>query len=110
MNPYIRHMVQTITYWSFGGVNDYNESVFNPPVQLVARWEDKSVLFRDSTGQEVTSSAVIYPEYKLELKGYILRGASAELYPVGLDGAFEVRQSGDSPNLRGTETLNKVFV
>lgn len=103
-------MTQTITYWAFGGVNDYNESVFNPPVQLLARWEDKAVLFRDSKGQEVTSAAVVYPQYKLELKGYVFKGVSSELYPVGLGGAFEIRQSGDSPNLRGTETLNKVFV
>jgi hypothetical protein len=103
-------MIQDVTYWALIGKNEFNESLFDNPVVLKCRWEDKAVLFRDSNGQEVVSSAVIYPAYKLELKGYIKRGISAELIPIGLSGAFEIRFSGDSPNLRATETLNKVMV
>lgn len=107
---YNRHLTQDITYWAFLGKNEYNESLFDTPVTLKARWEDRAVLFRNSEGQEVISSAVIYPIYKLELKGYVKRGIVADLDPTGLSGAFEIRQSGDSPNLKGTITLNKVLV
>jgi len=68
------------------------------------------VLFKDAQGQQRTSSAVIYPEYSLGLKGYVKRGIDATANPVGLAGAYEILQKGDSPNLSGTVTLNKVFV
>jgi hypothetical protein len=103
-------MTQTITYWAPLSANEFNEITFDAPVTMLCRWQDKAVLFRDSQGQEVTSAAVIYPAQPLALKGYIKKGDNAEANPLGLAGAFEIRQSGDSPNLRGTITLNKVFV
>lgn len=69
-----------------------------------------AVLFKDAQGQQRTSSAIIYPEHSLGLKGYVKRGTDATDYPVGLDGAYEILQNGDSPNLTGTITLNKVFI
>lgn len=110
MNPYTRHMTQDLTYWAPAGKDGFNQTLFEAPVVLKCRWEDKAVLFRDSQGQEVVSTSVIYPIYHLDLKGYVFRGTSTELNPIGLAGAFEIRQSGDSPNLRGTEKLNKVLV
>lgn len=110
MNPYTRHMTQDFTYWAPLSANEFNEITFSPPVTLKCRWENKNVLFRDSNGQEVTSAAVVYPAQEIALKGYIKRGIHSDAEPLGLTGAFEIRQVGDSPNLSGTLTLNKVFV
>lgn len=103
-------MTQELTYWAPLSKNRNNETAFAAPVTVICRWEDKAVLFRNSDGQEVISNAVIYPVQALELKGYVKKGVHADLEPVGLSGAFEIRFSGDSPNLRGTIKLNKVMV
>lgn len=103
-------MTQDVTYWAPGVANEFDEITFPDPVVLKCRWQDVAVLFRNAQGQEVISNAVIYPAYKLELKGYVKKGINTDVNPQGLDGAFEIRQSGDSPNLGGTLTLNKVFV
>lgn len=110
MNNYTRHMHQTISYWAFAGIDRFGKASFAAPVTLRARWQDVAVLFKDAQGQQRTSSAVIYPEYNLTLKGYVKRGTDESFNPVGLDGAFEILQEADSPNLRGTMTLHKVFV
>lgn len=99
-----------MTYWAFISLDQFSKATFAAPVQLRCRWQDVAVLFKDSQGQQRTSSAIIYPEYALGLKGYVKRGAESLSYPVGVDGAYEILQVGDSPNLTGTATLNKVFV
>lgn len=110
MSNYTRHMKQTLTYWAFVSIDRTGRASFASPVQLRCRWQDVAVLFKDAQGQQRTSSAIIYPEYSLGLKGYVKLGADATAEPVGLAGAYEILQKGDSPNLRGTTTLNKVFV
>jgi hypothetical protein len=110
VNSYTQHMHQTATYWEFVGVDRFGKPAFVGPVQLRCRWQEVAVLFKDSQGQQRTSSAVIYPAYSLALKGYVKLGVDATLDPIGLAGAYEILQNGDSPNLSGTITLNKVFI
>lgn len=103
-------MQQTLTYWAFVDLDRFSKSTFSAPVQLRCRWQEVAVLFKDSQGQQRTSSAIVYPEYPLGLKGYVKRGIDNTAHPVGLAGAYEILQNGDSPNLTGTITLNKVFI
>lgn len=103
-------MKQDLTYWAPLTKDEYNQLTYAAPVVIKCRWEDKNVLFRNTQGQEMTSAAVVYPAQSLAVKGYIKKGIHSDAIPVGLSGAFEIRQSGDSPNLRNTQTLNKVFV
>ncbi len=110
MNNYTRHMKQILTYWEFVSVDRFGKASFAAPVQLRCRWQDVAVLFKDAQGQQRTSSAIIYPEYQLTLKGYVKKGTDNSFEPVGLTGAYEILQHGDSPNLSGTITLNKVFI
>jgi len=107
---YTRHQNQILTYWAFISIDMYSKATFASPVQVKCRWQDVAVLFKDSQGQQRTSSAIIYPSCSLALKGYVKRGIDKTAYPVGLSGAYEILQNGDSPNLSGTITLNKVFI
>lgn len=103
-------MNQTLTYWAFLSSDQFGSPTFSAPVQVKCRWQDVAVLFKDSQGQQRTSSAVIYPVRSLSLKSYVKRGIDSTPNPVGLAGAYEILQNGDSPNLSGTVTLNKVFI
>jgi hypothetical protein len=70
----------------------------------MVRWEDKSVLFRDSQGREATSSAVVYVAQDVEIAGRIGLGSAA------LDDAREIRQVHISPSLRNDERLVKAML
>ena len=110
MINYSRHMHQDFTYWALDSVNENNEGVFAAPVSFKCRWQDTNNLTRAANGQEFISAAIIYTFDALALKGYVKKGIQSDLDPVGLDGAFEIRNISESPNLTGTISLQKVTV
>jgi hypothetical protein len=107
---YARNMKQTATYWARTGQNAAAEPTFAAPVAVQCRWEDKAVLFKDAEGRERMSRAIVYPATPLQLQGWLFLGTSATANPRTVVGAFEILQTGASPNLGNTLTLNKVFL
>jgi hypothetical protein len=103
-------MTQDLTYWAFTGVDGFGQSLFSAPVTVQCRWQDKQDLFRDTKGQEKISTAIIYPVQPLIIKGFVKLGIDATADPLGLFGAYEIRQAGVSPALDGVLLLNKVWV
>lgn len=110
MANYTRNMNQTATYWAVASRNSFNEPTFAAPVQIRCRWENKNVLFKDPSGRERVSAAIVYPEMPLALEGYLFLGTSASTTPRALSGAEEILQVGTSPNIAGGLVLNKVFL
>jgi hypothetical protein len=49
-------MKQDLTYWAPLTKDEYNQLTYAVPVVIKCRWEDKSVLFRNAQGQEMTST------------------------------------------------------
>ena len=105
-----RRMLQVATYWPPGEPDGFGGTAFGAPETVLVRWQDKAELFIDAEAREVASSAVIYPEKPLEVGGYLVLGNSSETDPQSVSDAKEIRQSGNSPNLRQTEKLNKVWL
>lgn len=107
---------QSCVYWSPAGVNGFGEPLFADPVELDCRWEDKRELFRDKEGQDVMSSSVIYPESAVSLGGYLFLGTLADLSSADEDdprivqNAKEIRSTGASSNLKGTEWVYKAWL
>lgn len=89
---------------------------FDEPIEVVCRWEQKSVLFIDASGQEVTSQAVVYIVGDVDIGGYLYRGAIASLTPqelgapLLLSGAREIRRVEKSRSLVGGLSLTKIFL
>ena len=110
MNPYTRNMIQDATYWPPGANDGFGGTSYGAPVGIKCRWQDKAELFRDSEGQELTSSAVVYPDRELEVKGYLFEGTTSEADPLSVEGARQVLQAGKSPALKGSKVLHKVWL
>jgi hypothetical protein len=107
---YTRNMRQVATYWEFAVVDGYGQSTFAPPIQIACRWQDQAVLFRNAQGQEMTSQSIVYPAASLTLKGYLKLGTDDTENPIGLIGAFEIQQIGQSPSLDAKKVLYKVYL
>ena len=122
-----RNMPEPATYWApnendgFGGlsykapvafsvqpIDNWWDWFFSADEGAGVRWQEKAELFRSSDGRELTSSAVVYVPRKLDIGGKIARGLHATEQPV--ESAHEVRQLGESTNLRGTQRLHKVWL
>lgn len=113
--PYTESMTQAATYWppgvpdGFGGL-DFSGCV---PVLLMCRWQDDAVLFRDGQGRESTSSAIVYIDRDIEVRGFLALGDHTALgapRPDEVGSAFEVRKLGKSPSLSKGETLHKAYL
>ena len=110
MNPYTRNMTQDATYWPPGANDGFGGTSYGAPAAIKCRWQDKAELFRDAEGREVTSSAIVYPDQELSVRGYLLLGESVASDPQQVSGAREIRQAGTSPALKGGRVLNKVWL
>lgn len=111
MINYTRNMTQTATYWAKGGNDPFGGTGFVAPVLIKCRWQNKTDLFVDQQGHERVSSAIVYPDQPLEIGGYLALGdQTANASPIGISGAYEIKNSGDSPSLDGRKRLNKVWL
>lgn len=65
MTAYTRNMKQDATYWAPGPNDGFGGQLMLSPILIKCRWQDQAVLFRDTSGREVTSSAVVYVDRDL---------------------------------------------
>lgn len=106
---YDRWLTDTGTYWP-PGVNDgFGGTTAGPPEPVAIRWEDKTVLYRDSSGNEVTSSAVVFVDRPLELEGSIAKGDETGSSDPTSE-ARQIRQVQTSPSLDGSTQITKVIL
>ena len=106
---------QTAVYWA-NPVNDgFGAFSYDTAVDLSVRWEDKSVLFVDAGGNEVTSRAVVYVATDLTVGEYLMLGevddlSSAEEEPEAYASAYMIRAVEKIPSVRSSTFLRKVFL
>lgn len=114
LSPYTRNMPQTAIYWPPGVPDGLGGVSYGQAVEVRCRWQDVAVLFRSPAGEELTSSAVVYVDRALEVKGMIALSSFEEdasySAPADVDGSREIRQVATSPSLGGRQQLNKVFL
>lgn len=101
-------MRQIATYWARSGNDGFGGVGYASPVTVNCRWQDSQVLARDADGNEFTSSAIVYTVSALGVEGRLALGTFADSEPVA--SSREIRQTGQSPNLRQTTELHKAWL
>lgn len=104
MTIYTRNMTQDATYYPPDGQDGFGDLSFGAGQAVKVRWQDKAELFRDTQAREVMSSAVVYVNQLCEIGGKIGLGSAA------VEDAREIRQAGQSPSLKGNQTLVKLWL
>lgn len=111
-----RKLKQKLVHWP-GAANDgYGGYTYGTAVEYICRWQDKQETFKDFDGEEQISNAIIYMEVGIARKGsWVYKGELADLDsehsdPKSIDNAFPIQAIQESPNVRGTQTLYKVYV
>lgn len=105
----IRNYTQTITYWT-STPNGFGGYTYTGPLTTTGRWEHKTVLFRDKTGVEVTSSSIVYLDVELTPEDYIFLGTSSASDPTLVTGAIQIRGFDSIPDLRNLSTIHKAYL
>ena len=107
---------QTAVYWGNPQSNGIGGRTFDEAVEIDVRWEQKQELFIDAAGQETRSNAVVYADQDVDMGGYLFLGELTDLSsieegdPLAVDGAYEVRGFGSTPNLKADQSLRKIWL
>jgi hypothetical protein len=105
MAYYARNMTQDATYFPPDSQNAFGDLAFGSPVAVKVRWQNKADLFRDATGREVMSSAIVYVDRDVVIGGRLGLGTLTDA-----NEAREIRNAGKSPSLRGDVQLVKAWL
>jgi len=111
----LKNMNQDVTHW-VATRDGFGAFTWGVPVALRGRWEDKLMQFRDPSGDEQQSQAIVYFDGSLTAEAavgvgdYLFRGTSAAVDPTAVVGAFPVKQFEDIPDLRSLRTLRRTFL
>jgi len=107
MQPITRDLKQDATYFPPLGNDGFGGVAYGAAVAIMCRWQDVAELFRNAQGQEVTSSAVVYVDRTLAIKGKIALGTFTGTPPAA---AREIRQAGSSPSVDAQRALLKIWL
>jgi len=69
--------------------------------------------FIDPQGTKLISSAIVYVDRDVDIRGMLLLGAlysGIESNPKDVQGAVEIKQFSKTPNLKCTEYLRTVYI
>ena len=104
-----RNLLEDVTHWvvtpdGFGGYT------FGTPIALKGHWEGSNVLFRDPTGDEIVSEAIVYLSADVSPQDYLFLGTSVAADPTTLAAARPVKQFNKLPDLRKNNFARKAFL
>ena len=105
----VRNLKTDITYWAstpdgFGGFT------FGTPVALKGRWEQRTELFRNATGEEEVSEAIVFVSSDVAINGYLFEGTSIAADPTLLADAKLIKQFVRIPDLRNLSHDRRAFL
>lgn len=113
--------VQTAVYWGNPVPDGYGGMLFDDPVEIKVRWEDKTKVISTQAGQEVTSRSEVLTPLDLDYEGYLFLGTlddvndpnqawnemhGIKLNPATVQGAYQIVRVDKTPMVMST----KIFV
>lgn len=100
---------QRLVYWERIGTEVTGEGVYGSPVEVACRWDDRVREIIGPHGTKVLSRVEIISQFRLEVGGLVRKGTLADTAywddPKQNTGVYEILESSETPNLRGTESL-----
>ena len=109
----LRNLNQDVTHWPVNGSDGFGGFLFDAPVKLRGRWEEKAELFITPTGEEVASQAVVYLMDDVTNGDFLALGdfsAVNDPNDVPTGRAFRIRNYGKTTDLRNLNVLRKVWL
>lgn len=108
-----RCQVNTLVYWPRIDTLPTGEPVWGAPQEMTCRWDDRVREIIGPHGTKVLSRVEIISQSRLEVGGLVRKGTLADTAywddPKQAAGVYEILESSETPNLRGTESLFEVW-
>lgn len=109
--PASRNLKQVTTYWPKSDTSDFGQESFGAPVKIFGRWSDRAEAVRKSTGEEVTSRAIVFLDRDISPEGYLAKGDwTSEDDPTVVAEAYPIVAFGTIPDVRYMETERRAYL
>ena len=76
-----KYRKQRAIYWQKAGVDEYGAPIYNDPVEIFCRWEDKVVWYQNERGEVAFAKTIVYLDFKPNLGDRFKLGALDPLNP-----------------------------
>lgn len=70
---------QDAVYWGNPQNDGYSDFIYDAPVAIKCRWEDKVQFFQDRQGNEQSSRSIVYVLQELDEEGWLYLGLLTDL-------------------------------
>jgi hypothetical protein len=111
---------QDAVLWLFLREDHFGAKIYADPVQIKVRWEDKTEEFLDRSGNTTISRAQVFVENRIPERSVLWRGKMSEAVivdgedgspnPFVNEGAYEVRQFAEQPDMKAKKFLRYVML
>jgi hypothetical protein len=107
--------VQTAVYWGNPENDGSGGFVFDEPVEIKCRWEDKTQVVNSSDGSEVVSDSFILTNEDLDENGYLFLGTLDDLDsdeltdPKSKTGARMILSKNKIPMIKSTKEFVRLY-
>ena len=112
---------QTAVYWARAASesagedwDDTGQPQWASPVEIECRWDDDAVAFVGPKGTQELSRAVVFVDRDVDKGGVLMLGELTDVVEeenvLENDGAWEIRQFANTPNLKATEFLKMAYL
>lgn len=111
MDIQTRNLNQSAVYWAKAGKDGFNTYAYSAPVQVACRWEDRTDIVKNSKGEEVVSSALVFVDRIIKQEDYLQLGnleVSTPANPFNAKKAVPVIRMDSIPNVKANEVLISV--
>ena len=98
-----RRLNQKATYWAVGSVDSSGDPTFATPVGVKVRWEQRTVVFTTPTGEERSSTDVVFVKQDMVEGDFLFLGTSTVADPTTVLAAKEIQGFSKLPQLVGSE-------
>ncbi len=99
---------QNATFWAVTGVSSSGDPSWAAPKAIKVRWEERSTVFTNASGEEQLSGAVVYVGEDMNVGDSLLLGTSVAASPD--EDAREIQGFSQIPRLHGTTSEQRAFM
>jgi hypothetical protein len=104
---------QKAVLWTQSGKDEFGSIVFNAPVEIMCRWEDKRGQILNRQDEQVPSMSTVYVDRSVKIGDKLKKGeldSNTPLDPKEDRDAFEIQGWAETPNLKAKEFLYEAYL
>ncbi len=110
-----RRLTQDMVYWRMAGNDGEGGFLYDDPVELKCRWEEKIEQVVTTMGEETVSRAKVFVDRKLTEGSYIYLGTlddstiGNDLKPESTEGSMRILSTSAIPSVDGRTVVYMVY-